>query len=252
MKSSIRSLVTAIRTLSILTVPGRDTDRFSNALYWFPVVGLMLGAFEAALGYLGVTFGWDELAALLVVLGGIALTRGIHADGLADMADGFFGGRDTDAALRIMKDPNVGSFGALALAGLMLLKWIAALKLMQHHAYGVIASGVMLARLDQVFLASLLPYARKQGGTANAFVDGAGRKHMLITALTSVFILFPLLSGNIILAFALLSAAVFSGTMTGWMSYRKIQGVTGDVLGGGSELTEAAVWIAGAFLAHHH
>ena len=39
-----------------------------------------------------------------------------------------------------MKDPNVGSFGAIALSGMMLLKWIAMLKLVGFGAFGFIAA----------------------------------------------------------------------------------------------------------------
>ena len=89
----LSALVTAMRTLTVLPVPGRDTDTFSRSLFWFPVVGLLLGLMQAALGYFGHQFAWNELAAALVLLGGIALSRGMHADGLADVADGFWGGR---------------------------------------------------------------------------------------------------------------------------------------------------------------
>ena len=42
------------------------------------------------------------------------LTGALHWDGLADTADGFGGGRTRDDALRIMRDPAIGSFGAVA------------------------------------------------------------------------------------------------------------------------------------------
>ncbi len=51
------------------------------------------------------------------------------------MADGFWGGGDRERTLSIMKDPTVGSFGALALLSLMLLKWVAILRLTEHGAF---------------------------------------------------------------------------------------------------------------------
>ncbi len=239
----LRSLVTALRTLTVLSVPGKDTETFSNSLFWFPVVGLLLGLVQAAFGHI---VAWKELSAAFVVLGGIALTRGMHADGLADMADGFWGGRTKDAALRIMKDPNVGSFGAIALSGMMLLKWVAVLKLLEFSAFGVIVAGVLLARWVQVLLASSLPYARSEVGTAHSLVNGAGRFHIVITSfLTLLFLLF-LFHADHYAFLALIPAALAAGLVTGVLSYRKIGGVTGDVLGAGSEVTEAFVWIAGA------
>ncbi|MBV5304314.1 MAG: adenosylcobinamide-GDP ribazoletransferase [Chlorobium sp.] len=242
----LSGLVTATRTLTLLTVPGKDTENFSRSLYWFPVVGLLLGLMQAAFGYVGHLFAWNELAAALVVLGGMALTRGMHADGLADMADGFWGGKTREAALRIMKDPNVGSFGALALSALLLLKWIAILKLLEKGAFSVLVSGVLLARWVQVLLASYMPYARSEGGTAQAFVSGAGAPHIVVASTLTLFFLVPFFYLDLISFVVVISAAVVAGVMIAQLSYRKIGGVTGDVLGAGSEMTEVLVWIAGA------
>jgi len=242
----LSGLVTALRTLTVLPVPGKDTETFSSSLFWFPVVGLLLGLLQAVIGYAGYSAGWNELAAALVVLGGIGLTRGIHADGLADLADGFWGGKTREAALRIMKDPNVGSFGALAISGMMLLKWIAVLKLVAIGAFGFIAAGVLLARWVQVLLASTLPYARAEGGTAHSFVNGAGWRHSLVTSLLTLLFLCLLLHYNLYAVAVAFSAAISVGVGIGMLSYRKIEGVTGDVLGAGSELTEVLVWISGA------
>ena len=242
----LSGLVTATRTLTLLTVPGKDTENFSRSLYWFPVVGLLLGLMQAAFGYVGHLFAWNELAAALVVLGGMALTRGMHADGLADMADGFWGGKTREAALRIMKDPNVGSFGALALSALLLLKWIAILNLLEKGAFSVLVSGVLLARWVQVLLASYMPYARSEGGTAQAFVSGAGAPHIVVASTLTLFFLVPFFYLDLISFVVVISAAVVAGVMIAQLSYRKIGGVTGDVLGAGSEMTEVLVWIAGA------
>ena len=242
----LNSLVTALRTLTVLPVPGKETETFSKALFWFPVVGFLLGLLEALVGYLCNFFAWNELSAALVVFSGIILTRGMHADGIADLADGFWGGKTKEAALRIMKDPGVGSFGSIAVSGVILLKWIAVLKLIECGAFGFIASGVLLARWVQVLLASLLPYARSEGGTANFFVNGAGFSHVMGTLFLTLLFLVFLHHADLYALFAVIPSAVAAGLMTGLLSYRKIGGVTGDVLGAGSEVTEVFVWIAGA------
>ncbi len=242
----VRGLVTALRTLTVLTVPGKDTDTFSTSLFWFPLVGLLIGILQASLAYFGHLVRWNELSAALVVLGGIALTRGMHADGLADMADGFWGGKSREAVLRIMKDPNVGSFGTIALCAVMLLKWIAILKLVELGAFNIIVAGTLLARFVQVLLASSLPYARSEGGTAQAFVTGAGSLHIMVTSLVTLSFLIFLFYTDLYALFAVVPAALAAGVMTGLVSHRKIGGVTGDVLGAGNEMTELFVWIAAA------
>jgi adenosylcobinamide-GDP ribazoletransferase len=243
-------LVTAVRTLTVLPCPGRDAERFSDSLHWFPFVGLLLGMAEAGFAWAGAAAGWYELAALMAVAVGVLLTRGIHADGLADLADGFFGGRDREMRLRIMKDSSVGSFGAVALMLVMLLKWIAVLRLVQNGSFSLIASGVVLARLAQVILAERLPYARSEGGTANSFVNGAGKGHLFTALISSVLFVTVLSRFDPVAVPVLLIASLATATAVGVLSWRKIGGVTGDVLGAASELTEAFVWTAGALLLH--
>jgi adenosylcobinamide-GDP ribazoletransferase len=51
-----------------------------------------------------------------------ALTGGLHEDGLADMADGFGGGRSRERKLAIMRDSRLGTYGALALIFAVALK----------------------------------------------------------------------------------------------------------------------------------
>lgn len=237
-------LVTALRTLTLLPVPGKEAERFSDSLHWFTFVGCFVGLFQAGLAWSGLAAGWPELAALLALAGGIVFTRGLHADGLADLADGFFGGRDREAILRIMKDPAVGSFGAVALVLVLLAKWVALLRLASHGGLAQIATGAMLARMSQVLLAVRLPYARQGSGTAKAFVEGAGTTH-LVSALLSGAVATMLLCGpDPIAALVPFAAALVAAVAVGLLSLRRIGGVTGDVLGAVSETTELFVWFA--------
>ena len=57
----------------------------------------------------------SSLRNLLVVAALALLSRGLHFDGLADSADGLFGGYDREHRLAIMKDSRIGTFGTLAL-----------------------------------------------------------------------------------------------------------------------------------------
>lgn len=242
----MRGFVTAMRTLTVLPVPGRDAEQFCSSLHWFTAVGLLIGTAEAGLGMLGIYAGWPELAALLPVIGGILLTRGLHADGLADLADGFFGGRNRESALRIMKDPNVGSFGAIALVLLLLAKWVVLLRLVRTGGFDIIVSGVVLARMAQVVLAERLPYARTENGTATAFVNGASPVHLISALVSGVVIVAVVMRLSTLPSAVLLLTALVTAAAVGLLGIRKIGGVTGDVLGAVSEITEVAVWTAGA------
>ncbi len=108
----------ALVFLTRLPWPGRlPADRpLMDAAWAFPVVGVAVGL-VAALGFwvadgLGLPV---SIAALVAVGAGILVTGALHEDGLADVADGFGGGRDADAKRRIMRDSRIGSYGVLAL-----------------------------------------------------------------------------------------------------------------------------------------
>ena len=88
---------------------------FARAYGWFPAVGALVGA-VGGLVLWGAGGAVPPLAAaLLAVAAQVLLTGGLHEDGLADVADGFGGGRDRERRLAIMRDSRIGTYGALAL-----------------------------------------------------------------------------------------------------------------------------------------
>ena len=88
-----------------------------------PAVGVLLGAVLA-----GVLLSWPPLVAppwsppALTVGVGALLTRGLHLDGLADTVDALGSYRRGAAALEIMKKPDVGPFGVVALVVVLLVQ----------------------------------------------------------------------------------------------------------------------------------
>src|ERR1700704_6383440 len=82
----------------------------------FPVVGALIGAVVGLICLALRAIGVPDLAAAALALGASAiLTGALHEDGLADVADGYGGGRDRDAKLEIMRDSRLGTYGALIL-----------------------------------------------------------------------------------------------------------------------------------------
>ncbi|MFN5713624.1 MAG: adenosylcobinamide-GDP ribazoletransferase, partial [Bradyrhizobium sp.] len=109
----------AIAFLTRLPMPHPDGARpesFARAQRLFPLVGAGIGAAVGLFCLLLRSIGVPDLAAAALTLGGAALLTGaLHEDGLADVADGFGGGRDVAAKLEIMRDSRLGTYGALAL-----------------------------------------------------------------------------------------------------------------------------------------
>ena len=241
----LRGLVTALRTLTILPVSGREAASPSAALPWFPVVGLLLGTLLAATARLtGVVTGgeWPEVAALVVLAGGVVLTRALHADGLADWADalGVMGNRVR--ALEVMKDPRVGTFGVLALCIVSLAKWIAVARIVDVGGLAWIVAAYVCSRTMLVEMAVSLPYARAEGGTASAFVEGARPWQRVVAhgmgLALAVLVLGP--TGAAAFAGAWAVCRVFAAACR-----RRFGGVTGDLLGACSELVETTILLAG-------
>ncbi|GGQ52880.1 adenosylcobinamide-GDP ribazoletransferase [Couchioplanes azureus] len=105
----------ALTTLTVLPVkPGRiDRRSAAVAMGLAPLVGALLGL---ALAGVHAVLPAGLLGAALTVAAGVLLTRGLHLDGLADTVDALGSYRSGDAALEIMKKPDIGPFGVAAIA----------------------------------------------------------------------------------------------------------------------------------------
>lgn len=114
--------------LGLLTVSptGRvETDRRTvrAALLLAPAVGLVLGALAWAAGAVVLARGGGPLVAAVASVATLAVaTRGLHLDGLADVADGLGSARPAEAALEIMRKSDVGPFGVATLVLVLLLQ----------------------------------------------------------------------------------------------------------------------------------
>ncbi|MCG8335649.1 MAG: adenosylcobinamide-GDP ribazoletransferase [Proteobacteria bacterium] len=236
----IRGFITAFRTLSIIPVPGKDSANFSNALYGFSFVGGVLGAIQFGIvtGFYRLTGNqWPEGLALILVVVGILLTRGMHLDGLADFADGFWGGYNRTRTLAIMKDSFLGTFGVIALITVLLAKWIALVRLFELTGFAWIASAYLISRTMMVDLIVSFPYAREEG-TAGPFIANAGKRHRVFSFTWVAGVLY-LLNG---LAGPAALAIVWSLTrFYGMYCMKRVGGITGDLLGAWCEMTETLV-----------
>ena len=122
---AVDGLRLAFGTLTVLPVRAGRVDRAAAAVAMTiaPLVGALLGAVLAALLAGLVAAGTPRLVAAAVpVAAATLLTRGLHLDGLADTVDGLGSYRRGPAALAVMKQPNVGSFGVAAVVLTLLLQ----------------------------------------------------------------------------------------------------------------------------------
>ena len=182
----MKALLVATVFLTRLPLPvAAEAADVGRAARWFPLVGAGLGvvAALAATGMARIPSLPPVLGALLLVGAGAWATGAIHLDGLADTADGFGGGRTRDDILRIMRDPVIGSFGAITLLLVMGLKVGALTTLLERQtAVPVLVAAPTLSRWTIVALSAWLPYARPEGGLARrslataAYLPSCGRR----------------------------------------------------------------------------
>jgi adenosylcobinamide-GDP ribazoletransferase len=224
--------------LGRLELQSRDVAR--GALF-FPCVGAAIGAL---MGLIAVRLD-GPLTPLIAAVAAVAveavITGALHLDALADLADGL-GGDSRDRALEIMREPSVGAFGVVALALALVFKTTAVAALLaQDDAVLVLAGAGALGRAAPLMLAWALPYARPGEGRGRLLTDGAARWNLagglvLAIALAAGLVGTP---GLVLAA----SAAVATGVV-GVTAWRRLGGVTGDVLGAAVEVATIGALLA--------
>jgi adenosylcobinamide-GDP ribazoletransferase len=234
------------RALGFLTALGRPAAPAPSALGWFPAVGLGLGAALGALWW-GAARAWPAgVAAALVVAADLAATGLLHADGLADAADGLLAPLDPDRRLQAMADPHLGSFGAVAVAATLLARFAALAAL--HPSVLLLAGLWCASRTAMAVVAASVPYARGSSGLAWAFLPGAGggRLAWAVGAGGGAACLGCLLAWRPGPGAAVLAAAASAMAGVTWAAVRRVGGFTGDVLGAAGVLGETAGLVVAA------
>jgi adenosylcobinamide-GDP ribazoletransferase len=177
----------------------------------------------------------------LAVTAGLLLTGALHEDGLADSADGLFGGVDRDHRLAIMRDSRHGTFAVLALVLSVALR-AAALAQIGEAVFAGLALVAAHAGSRALLAAAMwaLPPARGDGLGAAA---GRPRSATVVAALVIAFAIGAAALGPMhgTIAIAIAAAAVAIAATT---ARRRIGGYTGDTLGAFQQIGEIAILLA--------
>jgi adenosylcobinamide-GDP ribazoletransferase len=208
-----------------------------RAAVWYPFVGLVIGALTW-LAWKGANLVLPGLVAgILTLIVWVALTGGLHLDGLADCCDGLLASASVERRLEIMKDPHVGAFGVIGLILVLMLKAAALVSLRPVLGPGILLAA-SLARWC-ILSAALLPLARSSGMGAD-FALGFRRSFIPWGALIPLAIALLLGTHGLVATIAGLGA----GVCVLWLARSRIGGVTGDVFGMIVEIVEAIVLVA--------
>lgn len=242
---ALRHFVVACQFLTVLRLSSRCHEpappELAASMAWYPLVGWLLGG-GLVLADLALSPWLDPVVVnglLVTIL--VALTGGLHQDGLADTLDGLAGGRSPEARLAIMRDPRIGAIGVTGLVLALLLRYAGLLALPEAGRLPVLLAMPAVGRWAMVVGGYGAAYARAGGGLAQPFLAHLTGRQLLIG---TVFLALPLvlLLGPLAVA-ALAVAAALARGMTAWMS-GKLGGVTGDTLGATNELAEIVFLLA--------
>jgi len=235
--------LTALSLLSRLPLPATDGTRQSQAAWAYPLVGVLIGGLAALVGLLAHGLGLPSgLCALLALSALILATGAMHEDGLADMADGIWGGWDRGTRLEIMRDSRIGTYGVIALCLSLAARWSALWMLYDISigaATAALISAAALSRAAMPVVMAALPHARDDGlsrrvGHVSGTTAAIG---MGIAGSVAVLLLGSALFWPVVWA----SLAVLS---LGLIAKHKIGGQSGDILGSAQQVGEIAVLFA--------
>ena len=233
----LSDLAAALVLLSRLPVPASGPVG-AGAVWAYPLAGAVLGALAALLAWAAMTLGLPPvLAAGLVLVALVVMTGAMHEDGLADVADGFWGGWTRERRLEIMKDSRMGAYGTIALVLSLGLRWQALALVLAQGTSGPLIATAALSRAAMPAVMAALPHARDTGLSHSVGRASPARAlaAALIGAAIALACLPPLqaLAGLLVAALATLALAA--------LARRKIAGQTGDVLGATQQVAEIAI-----------
>lgn len=235
----IRRFLLAIQFLTILPLSLRAAHErdLSGSMVFYPVVGALIGAILYA-GMVLLSFVFPPgISVGLMVLLWVVITGGLHLDGLADTLDGFIGGKNKESTLSIMRDPAIGTMGALGIFFVLVFKWGALYALCEKGLMLTLPFVLATGRYLMVLGAFVSRYPHTEGTGKNYI----GKIPLSIFLSASLFMLVIAVATFQIKGLLLLLAALGGSAL--WVIYchRRIGGMTGDNLGALGETGEAVL-----------
>lgn len=212
---------------------------------FLPLFGILIGAISGGVFLLAeFLLGSATLAAALSMATSILLTGALHEDGLIDFFDAFGGGWwSRERILTIMKDSRIGSFGAIAIILVLLVKF----ESLQLIGSGQIVVGLIAAHAFSRFTAASFigthEYVRDNDQSYFKPMVKAKMSTGDFITLTFFGMVPTLFLGNLLLL-CLLPVLWLIRTLFGLWFIRKIGGYTGDCLGATQQIIELCFYMA--------
>ena len=229
---------------------GYTPDMLRGSARYFPLVGILVGGFAAAVFAGAFWLLPPMIAVALSMIATIVLTGAFHEDGLADCCDGFGGGYTTERVMEIMQDSRVGAFGAIGIVLMLLLKFAALVSLAETGEVELVAWVMVIAhgvsRAAAVSVMRFTKYVRVDTGPkakplADGISMGAWVVALILAAVPFIFAARGFDNGW------LLAPGLLPVALTTWAAgayfVRRIGGYTGDCLGATQQVAEVVFYL---------
>ena len=221
----------------------------SHCSRYFSLVGWLAGGVSVGVWLLaqmlfsGSTWAFPEvtlpIAVLLGMIAAVLLTGALHEDGFADTCDGLGGGWTPEERLRIMKDSRIGTYGALGLVFLILLKFFALLQIETEILPLVWFAGHALSRFASISQLHFLTYVQDAEKSKSGTMTEFSGIDLIVNA---AFGLLPLIFIGYQVWVALLAVVIVWWVLI-MLFKRKLGGVTGDSLGATQQFCEVVFYL---------
>lgn len=225
----------ALTFLSILPIPHsfwKGEERMEKALFWFPLVGAILGSISYISFSVFSKFLPKSPSFLLALFFYHLLNGGLHLDGLADFSDAFFGAKKEKERFRkILKDSHIGVMGVVAL----IFYFFSIYSLTEHLnlSFSLFIAFGMSGRMAIVICATK-SRALFDDGLGKVFIEKSGVKELFVASFT-YFAVMGLLGES----FFLLAIFIFTlSFLFKSLIIKHFGGFSGDIFGAFCCITE--------------
>lgn len=221
-------LILAFGFLTRLAPARHATEQeLEDSVRYYPAVGLVLGCILAAPFIFGVGKGFPWAQAFLYLCLNLWLTRGLHFDGLADLADAWASLKSGEQFWRVLKDSRIGAFGCLAIVLAILGTLISTHEILATGSATWLILPPILARAAALLFMAVTPVS---DASTLAKILASGSTPITSTAWLGVALLLGFITKGLLPSTA---ALIFSLLLVAYLkkSAHEAGGMNGDFIG---------------------
>jgi adenosylcobinamide-GDP ribazoletransferase len=215
-------------------------EDYGKSLMYVVVPGFIIGFVLQCFYIITSSVLPKSITSVLIVTIYCIITGAIHIDGLGDTFDGLFSQKPKEKILLIMKDSRMGTYGILAILLIIILNIVIIFEINLTSSYLLLIYPIS-GRTAILVCAGISDYAGKEDGLAKNFVEYCKIKEVIIGSILYLIIITLVMRlDGLVLGICLI---IFSYIFTRLIS-KKLNGVTGDILGAVCEVSQIAFMLA--------